>query len=168
MSLCVTTKSSRRKQCAVATDGIAMIVSNSEYNEEFAGKIIDKYGDPVDGRFPKYNTVFPHHMETYTSYPLSADDIRSGLKQMKAYIKQNSIKHYALFAIHEDTRVAFSPEHLIKFADFSDGSIAIADACKPAVSASDTTKVLCMPKYCYPDVFGFETSINGWSFKVAC
>lgn len=48
-----------KNKVAVSTDGHVMFMSKKEYNEEYAGKIIDKKGCEVETKYPKYENAIP-------------------------------------------------------------------------------------------------------------
>lgn len=148
---------------AVATDGHVLLVSKSDYNEDFAGKTVDEYGNEIESKIPKYKSVLPCSLDNYQSYPLSAEDVRKGLNELKAFAKQNKIdKNF--YATHLESNVSFDPELLIKFADFSDGEIQLCGVTRPALHYGEDSKVLCMPKF-FDYIEQFSVTINGWIFR---
>ena len=43
-----------------ATDGYKVVAIPFDYPEELEGKMLDKQGEEVEGKFPNVNSVFPH------------------------------------------------------------------------------------------------------------
>lgn len=72
---------------AVACDGRIMIASKSEYNEHFKGKILDRYGKEIEGRYPNWQAVLPNVEGDEEVMLPSEDDIARMGKEFAAYKK---------------------------------------------------------------------------------
>lgn len=93
---------------AVATDRNVLIVSKNDYNEECAGKIIDKKGDEVKtGKYPNYKAVFPAKTVTFNVY---RDKIAEMLSKIRAERKiEKTIEYAALNVGHADAPLYLTP-----------------------------------------------------------
>lgn len=86
-----------KEKVGVATDCKWIVVSKVDYNPDFAGKTIDKYGKEIEGKFPNYLLVM-EEPRGYESNPSSMMEIlpvalcKETVKQMKAYKKINGNK----------------------------------------------------------------------------
>lgn len=87
----------KENKVAVATNGKYMAVSKDDYNPDFAGKIIDQYGEEIEGKYPNYLLVMKEPRE-YINHPshmmelLPVARCKEVVKQMKAYTKINGKK----------------------------------------------------------------------------
>lgn len=72
---------------AVACDGRILIASKAEYNKHFKGKVLDRYGKEIEGRYPNWQAVLPNvEGDEEVMLPSDEDIARMG-KEFAAYKK---------------------------------------------------------------------------------
>lgn len=83
-------------EMAVATDAQILVATKADYNPEFAGKIVDKYGNEIPARFPNWMSIIPSpEKQRYyydTEITLDTDVYRRALKEDKAWRKMQGAK----------------------------------------------------------------------------
>lgn len=72
---------------AVATDSKVLVASADDYNPEYAGQIIDKYGKPIDGKYPCWHSVIPN-LEGYMPTPIDKAALNAMAKELVALEKE--------------------------------------------------------------------------------
>jgi hypothetical protein len=71
----------------VATDTHQIAVIKCDYLQEYEGKIIDKEGKEIEGKFPNYEAVLPKLNNNLTEIIFNIDEIKNQFKQYKAFKK---------------------------------------------------------------------------------
>lgn len=74
-------------RAAVATNGRILFANPAEYNEDNAGKIVNKLGHEIDGRFPNWAGVIPTDGAPVVPV-VSAAELREELRRVAAFIKE--------------------------------------------------------------------------------
>jgi hypothetical protein len=71
----------------VATDTHQIAIIKCDYPKEYEGKIIDKEGKEIEGKFPNYESILPKLNSELTEISVNIDEIKSQFKQYKAFKK---------------------------------------------------------------------------------
>lgn len=87
---------------AVASDTVILVASKDDYKEEFAGKVIDKYGNEKEGRYPNWKMVMPNdtwkRSHAHGVEMPSMDLLNDITKRFKAFQKVHADKRDKGFA----------------------------------------------------------------------
>ena len=84
-------------QVAVATNTHVLIVSKVDYNEGYAGRIIDQKGDECEGRYVNYKCVFPK--KEGAELNVNREHIAEMLSEMRAERRVDKSVDYFAFNI---------------------------------------------------------------------
>lgn len=93
---------------AVATDGRKLFATAKEYNEDYAGKIIDvKTLKEIDGRFPIWKIAIPSEELLHDVKMRSKDEVLASIKAARADAKINGRKAKGNYLIELDSENNF-------------------------------------------------------------
>lgn len=92
------------EKMAVATDTKVLLASKVDFEEEHAGKTVDKKGDYVKGSFPQWKRVF---WKDLTPYKVNRDKIAEMLTKMRCERKIDKTVVYLAFNIGAETENPF-------------------------------------------------------------
>lgn len=71
----------------VASDSKLLMMLKEEYDESLEGKIIDRNGNEVEGRYPRYEKVMPtYHAEEYKTHHIDFDSFYDQLKEIRTKV----------------------------------------------------------------------------------
>lgn len=86
---------------AVASDGRILVATKTDYDPKFAGKIVDKYGDEIESKFPNWTMVIPSSLSKYkTEISLDPAMYRRAIKEGKAWRKSQRERGKTFVKIH--------------------------------------------------------------------
>lgn len=100
---------------AVATDGRKLFATAKEYNEDFAGKIIDvKTLKEIDGRFPSWKAVVPSEERLHDVNFRSKDSVLASIKAARADAKitRRKVKGNYSIELDAENHFWFALEHV--------------------------------------------------------
>ena len=102
---------------AVATDGRKLFATAKEYNEDYAGKIIDvKTLKEIEGRFPIWKLALPSDERLHDVKFRSKDEVLASIKAARADAKINGRKAKGNYLIELDAENHFWFE--LEYAEF--------------------------------------------------
>lgn len=105
---------------AVSSDTKIVVASKVHYDESKAGKIIDKYGKEIEGKYPRYNTVFKNEEDLGDSFTIDVNDVIKARNAFKSIIKLKKFKEKDALMLYKIGNGYFKIEyiiHLLKFGD---------------------------------------------------
>lgn len=136
-------------EMAVSTDAHILVATKADYNPEFAGKIVDKYGNEIKGKFPNWIRVIPtpdKDRPYSTDIALDANVYRRALKEDKAWRKMQGAKGSKyLTPIKMSDAGHFASADLLLFASLFCGSLKANSPYEPLFYRDDEKIVLVMP-----------------------
>lgn len=87
------------KEVAVATDAHTMIISKSDYNADYAGKVVNKKGDQIDGKYPDYTRCMPRNGEIVN---IDRELLKNNLEIAKSHNKKHKSSPVFYIEIAQD------------------------------------------------------------------
>lgn len=121
---------------AAATDTHVLLVSKVDYNEEYAGRIIDKKGDDCKGRFPNYKCVIPK--TEGKEIAVNREHIAELLSEMRAERKISKSVEYVAFNIGDKENPCYvAPKSCKLLLTLPDGKFYFLDPSRPLLYKSD-------------------------------
>lgn len=135
-------------EMAVATDAHMLVATKADYNPEFAGKIVDKYGNEIKGQYPKWMSVVPNYKEDKRKTVTIDEGLcKKTIKHAKAFRKAEGYKGKmgnAVLRCENDTWL--NAEYLLKAKGFCP-ELWVDDPSRAAYYKDDEKIVLMMPVY---------------------
>lgn len=136
-------------EMAVSTDVHILVATKADYNPEFAGKIVDKYGKEIPAKFINWMRVIPTPDKDRpydTEITLDADVYRRALKEDKAWRKMQGTKgsKYPTPIKLSDAGL-FASADLLLLASLFCGSLKVNNPLDPMFYRDDEKIVLVMP-----------------------
>lgn len=148
---------------AVATDTHVLIVSKVDYNEDYAGRIIDKKGDDCKGLFPDYKRAIPK--SEGKEIAVNREHIASMLSEMRAERKIDmSIEYLAFNVGDKETPCYIKPANCKLLLTLPAGKFYFrGDPSCPLLYKSDDSNytVLIMPVFVKEEFIGQDKIISG-------
>lgn len=147
---------------AVATDTHVLIVSKVDYNEDYAGRIIDKKGDDCKGRFPDYMRVIPK--SEGKEILVNREHIASMLSGMRAERKiDKSIEYLAFNVGDKETPCYIKPANCKLLLTLPEGKFFRIDPSRPLLYKSNDGNytALMMPVFVKEAFVGQDKIIPG-------
>lgn len=141
-------------EMAVSTDAHILVATKADYNPEFAGKIVDKYGneikDKYGNKFPNWMSIIPSpEKQRYyydTEITLDANVYRRALKEDKAWRKMHGAKGSKYRTPIKLSDVGhFASADLLLLASFFCGSLKANSLYEPLFYRDDEKIVFVMP-----------------------
>lgn len=136
-------------EMAVSTDAHILVATKADYNPEFAGKIVDKYGKEIPAKFPNWMRVIPTPDKDRlygTDIALDADVYRRAIKEDKAWRKMQGTKGSKyLTPIRMSDVGHFASADLLLLASLFCGSLKANNPLDPMFYRDDEKIVLVMP-----------------------
>ena len=68
----------------VASDGVVLVAVKDAYDEALEGHILDRKGQDIIGKYPRWETVFPREEETGTTHVVHTEKVYEALRIEKA------------------------------------------------------------------------------------
>lgn len=135
-------------EMAVACDTRMLVATKADYNPEFAGKIVDKYGNEIKGQYPKWMSVIPNYEEgKRKTVTIDEGLCKKAIKHAKAFRKAEGYKGKmgnAVLRCENDTWL--NAEYLLKAKGFC-SELWVDDPSRAAYYKDDEKIVLIMPVY---------------------
>ena len=136
-------------EMAVSTDTYILVATKADYNPKFAGKIVDKYGNEIQAKFPNWMSIIPspekerHYYDTEIT--LDANVYRRALKEDKAWRKMQGIKGKYPTPIKMSNVGHFASADYLLLASLYCGSLKVNNPLEPLFYRDDEKIVLVMP-----------------------
>lgn len=136
-------------EMAVSTDTHILVATKADYKPEFAGKIVDKYGNEIQAKFPDWMRIIPtpdKNRPYGTDITLDADVYRRAIKEDKAWRKMQSWKggkYPTPIKLSESGH--FASADLLLLASLFCGSLKANNPLEPLLYRDDEKIVLVMP-----------------------
>ena len=133
----------------VASDGHILVCLKSDYEPELEGKIIDKFGESIDGRYPNYMSVKPKNNKNEVE--VDTDKVYDALREHKARKKAAGKRgDVPRCVIRIGNKCYFDLDNFKKFCGFlemkNNFKIKIEDASRAAMTeCEDGSWALIMP-----------------------
>lgn len=134
----------RESEFAVATDGHILVTSKADYNPEFAGKVVDKYGKVIEGKYPEFKALLESYKKDSELYEIDTSSVKKIIAIFKTKKACSKEYKYAtpIVAIGEN---AYNALQLQSFLTISDKCYCAPN--KPLWWQDDNFQVLLMNVY---------------------
>jgi len=149
---------------AVATDAHILMADAESFDENLVHKQIieatkdrpeqvwfnatDKYGKPIEGRYPNWYAVIPKDVENFKEYTVNVDEVIEANKRANAYMKLNyEVSGFPVFNV-PDTNVYLKCDYFIKFLRASGGKLMAHNGSRCIFYQTDNRICLLMPVLC--------------------